>query len=111
MSAAARTSKSAKYFLGPLTPGDGRDPDVEADRARAAGLEIVQCRNERLQLEFFDVGAMVFFLRKVIWTVPDFTVERYCDRLRDLHEQIERDGVFRSTMSRTLFEARKPAAT
>ncbi len=74
-------------------------------------MEIAQCRSERLQLEFFDVGAMVFFLRKVIWTVPDFAVERSCDRLRDMHEQIERDGVFRSTMSRTLFEARKPAAT
>jgi SAM-dependent methyltransferase len=101
----------SEYFLGPLTPGDDRDSDVEGDRARAAGLEIVQCRNERLRLEFFDVGAMVFFLRKVIWTVPDFAVERYRDRLRDLHEQIERDGVFRSTMSRTLIEARKPAAT
>jgi SAM-dependent methyltransferase len=101
----------SEYFLGPLTPGNGRHHDVEADRARASGLEIAQCRNERLQLEFFDVGAMVFFLRKVIWTVPDFTVKRYRDQLRDLHEQIERDGVFRSTTSRTLFEARKPPAT
>ena len=101
----------SEYFLGPHGRGDGRDPEVEADRARAAGFEIVQCRNERLQLEFFDVGAMVFFLRKVIWTVPDFAVGRYRDRLTDLHEQIERDGVFRSTMSRTLFEARKPADT
>ena len=71
-------------------------------------MEIVQCRNERLRLEFFDVGAMVFFLRKVIWTVPDFTVDRYRDRLKDLHDQIERDGVFHSTMSRTLFDVRKP---
>jgi len=99
-----------EFFLGPLTPGRGRHHDVEADQARAAGLEIVQCRNERLQLEFFDVGAMIFFLRKVIWTVPDFTVDRYLDRLRELDEQIRRDGVFRSTMSRTLFEARKPGA-
>jgi hypothetical protein len=99
----------SEYFLGPLTPGDNRDPDVETDRAKVAGLEIVQCRNERLQLEFLDVGAMVFFLRKVIWTVPGFTLQRYRDRLRDLHQQIERDGVFRSTTSRTLFEARKPA--
>ena len=92
---------------------DGADAarDQRTDRARAAGLEIVECRNERLQLEFFDVGAMVFFLRTVIWTVPDFTVGRYRDRLRDLHEQIERDGGFRSTMSRTLHESRKPAAT
>ena len=51
---------------------------------------------------------MVFFLRKVIWTVPDFTVDRYRTRLEQLHEQIGRDGAFRSTMSRTLFEARKP---
>ena len=51
---------------------------------------------------------MVFFLRKVIWTVPDFTVDRYRARLQELHDQIEQDGVFRSTMSRTLFEAIKP---
>lgn len=32
----------SEYFLGPLTPGDGRHHDVEAGRARAAGLEVVQ---------------------------------------------------------------------
>lgn len=96
------------HFLGPLEHSNRRHHDVEADQARAAGLEVVQCRNERLRLEFFDVGAVVFFLRKVIWTVPDFSVHRYRKRLRDLHDRIERDGVFRSTMSRTLFEARKP---
>ena len=68
----------------------------------------MQCRNERLQVEFFDVGAVVFFLRKVIWTVPDFTVDRHRGRLQELHDQIQRDGVFRSTMSRTLLEAIKP---
>ena len=101
----------SEYFLGPLTPGDGRDPENEADGARAAGLEIVQCRNERLRLEFFDVGAVVYFLRKVIWTVPNFTVGHYLDRLQDLHDHIEHHGAFRSTMSRTLFEARKPMQT
>lgn len=100
----------SEFFLGPLQPGNRRHHDVEAERAHAAGLQVVQCRNERLRLEFFDVGAMVFFLRKVIWTVPDFTVDRYRERLRDLHDQIERDGVFHSTMSRTLFEARKSSS-
>ena len=57
---------------------------------------------------FFDIGAVVYFLRKVVWTVPGFDPERHRDRLRSLHERIERDGVFRSTMSRTLFEVRKP---
>jgi SAM-dependent methyltransferase len=97
----------SEFFLGPLDRGDGRRHEIEADEARASGMEIVQCRNERLQLEFFDVGAMVFFLRKVVWTVPDFSVDRYRTRLQDLHDQIERDGVFRSTTSRTLLEAHK----
>ena len=79
----------SEYFQGPLDPGDARHHEVEADQARASGLEVVQCRNERLLLEFFDVGAMVFFLRKVVWTVPEFTVDRYRARLLDLHEQIE----------------------
>ena len=100
----------SEYFLGSCEPSDRRHHDVEADQARAAGLEVVQCRNERLRLEFFDVGAMVFFLRKVIWTVPDFSVDCYRERLRELHDQIERDGAFRSTMSRTLFEVRKPSS-
>ncbi len=90
----------SEYFLGPFEPGTRRHHDIEAEQAEAAALEIVQCKNERLQLEFFDVGAMVFFLRKVVWTVPDFTVDRYRDRLKALHDQIERDGVFRSTTSR-----------
>ena len=97
-----------EWFLGPLDGVDRRDHDVEAEAARQAGLEVVECRNERLRLAFFDVGAVVFFLRKVIWTVPGFSVERYRDRLEALHEQIGRDGAFHSTMSRTLFEVRNP---
>lgn len=98
----------SEWFLGSLDPGDARHHEVEADQARAANLEVVQCRNERLSLEFYDVGAVVYFLRKVIWTVPDFTVDRHRALLRDLHDQIQRDGVFRSITSRTLFEVRKP---
>jgi SAM-dependent methyltransferase len=98
----------SEVFLGPLAPSIARDHDVEAAQAHAAGLEVVQCRNERLGLAFHDVGAMVYFLRKVVWTVPDFAVERFREQLRALHEQIERDGVFRSTTSRTLLEVRKP---
>jgi hypothetical protein len=65
-------------------------------------------RMERLRAEFFDVGAVVYFLRKVIWTVPDFTVERYRDRLLDMHDHIEANGPFVAHSTRLLVEARKP---
>ncbi|WP_067542623.1 class I SAM-dependent methyltransferase [Nocardia crassostreae] len=97
-----------EYFLGPQPEArTKRDPEKEAADARAAGLEIVQARGERLRMEFRDIGAVVYFLRKVIWMVPGFTVEEYRDRLHDLHERITADGPFVAYSARTLFEARK----
>ncbi|MGA5135245.1 class I SAM-dependent methyltransferase [Streptomyces olivoreticuli] len=98
-----------EYFLGPQPEAHRkRHPDDESAAAKAAGLEIVDVRTERLRMEFFDVGAVVYFLRKVIWTVPGFTVDQYRDRLRELHEKIETEGSFIAHSSRTLVEARKP---
>lgn len=99
-----------EYFLGPQPEArTKRHPDGESAEANAAGLRVVDVRLERLRMEFFDVGAVVYFLRKVIWTVPGFTVDRYRDQLRRLHEQIEADGPFVAHSSRSLVEARKPA--
>jgi hypothetical protein len=50
---------------------------------------------------------VVYFLRKVIWTVPDFTVEKYRDRLLDMHIRIQTDGGFHSHAQRFLIEATK----
>ncbi len=58
-------------------------------------------------MTFDDIGAVVYFLRLVIWIVPGFTVEQFRDRLRDLHEHIEANGPFRATSTRFLIEARK----
>ena len=44
----------------------------------------------------------------MIWTVPDFTVERYRKRLRELHERIEAEGPFVAHATRVLVDARKP---
>jgi SAM-dependent methyltransferase len=100
-----------EFFLGPEPDADqphSRHPDVETAEACAAGLEVVDVRMESLPVRFLDVGAVVYFLRKVIWTVPDFSVARYRDRLAELHELIERSGEFVSHATRVLIEARKP---
>ena len=97
-----------EFFLGPQDDAGGRrHPDREVAEAKAAGLTVTSVRTARLRLEFFDVGAVVYFLRKVLWTVPDFSVERHLPRLRDLHDQITSAGPFVSHSSRTLIEASK----
>jgi hypothetical protein len=58
-------------------------------------------------VEFFDVAAVVHFLRKVLWTVPGFTVAAYREPLRRVHEQIQADGAFVCHSQRLLIEARR----
>jgi len=99
-----------EIFLGPLSdePRHKRHPDEETAAAQAAGLVIVGVRLERLRMEFFDIGAVIYFLRKVIWTVPGFTVERYRLQLEALHARIQAEGPFVAHSTRVLIEARKP---
>ncbi|MFJ4277805.1 class I SAM-dependent methyltransferase [Streptomyces massasporeus] len=99
-----------EYFLGPQPDGvrGARHPDHERADAEAAGLVVVDLRAERLRMEFHDIGAVVHFLRKVVWMVPGFTVEAYEQRLRELHERIRAEGPFVAHSARHLFEARKP---
>ena len=94
-------------MLGPHTPGPERSTETAVARATEAGLDVVHLRAETLRSEFFDIGAVVYFLRKVLWTVPGFTVDGFRERLRAVHERIRADGSFVSRAPRFLIEARK----
>ncbi len=97
-----------EFFLGPQPEARrGRHPDDEVAAAEAAGPEIVDLETARLRIEIHDVAAIVYLLRKVVWWVPGFTVERYIERLRELHALIESEGPFIAHSTRHLIEARR----
>ncbi|MGG2461715.1 class I SAM-dependent methyltransferase [Streptomyces sp. RGM 3693] len=99
-----------EYFLGPQ-PAEvrrARHPEDARRAAEAVGWEVVDLRHETLRTEFFDIGAVVYFLRKVVWMVPGFTVEQYREQLRELDRLIRREGAFVAHTTRFLIEARKP---
>ena len=102
-----------EFMMGPPDPSPPdrphRDPKWSVLGAEQAGLTVTGLQEFHGRMEFHDVAAVVVFLRKVIWIVPGFTVAAYRDRLRALHEQIERDGPFQATSVRFLIEARHPA--
>lgn len=97
-----------EHFLGPLPRERGmRNPQDEAAMAQAAGLLITDLRTARCRMVFRDVGAIVWILRKCVWWVPDFSVQKYRDRLLEL-DRLMREGkpvVGHST--RHLIEARR----
>lgn len=98
------------FMMGPQPVDPGRSAQLAVDEARAAGLLVVDLREQALRVVFNDVGAVVHFLRKVLWTVPGFTVDGYADQLARMHERIRSQGTFVSHAQRFLIEARKPAA-
>ncbi|MFE9745733.1 class I SAM-dependent methyltransferase [Saccharothrix saharensis] len=95
------------FMMGPQPVSDERSTERAVAGLEAAGLTVVDLRSESLRVEFFDVGAVVHFLRKVVWAVPDFTVEAHRDRLVAMHEHIGREGSFVTSSERFLVEARK----
>jgi len=95
-------------LMGPQPVAQRRSPERAVAAAEAAGLVVVDLRTATLRVTFHDVGAVVHFLRKVLWTVPGFTVEQYRDQLAGLHEQIRREGQFVCHSQRFLIEARQP---
>jgi SAM-dependent methyltransferase len=99
-----------EFMMGPQPEpvGPTRDAKWSVIDAEAAGLRVVDLREFRGRMEFRDVAAVIHFLRKVVWIVPDFTLEAYRDRLRLMHEKLTEVGPFHATTARFLIEARKP---
>jgi SAM-dependent methyltransferase len=91
-----------EWFVGPWPASERRSPERARREAERAGLEVVDLRYEELPMVFHDVGAVVYFLRLVVWIVPDFSLEKYGDRLRTMPMP------FYATSTRFLIEASAP---
>lgn len=98
----------SEFMLGPQPVNPERQSERAVAAAAEAGLIVVDLREEQRRVEFGDVGAVVHFLRKVLWTVPGFTVDAYRERLLAIHEHICREGSFTCRSVRFLIEARRP---
>ena len=98
-----------EHFLGPL-PREmmGRDPQIEAADAQKAGLVVTDLREARCRMEFHDVGAVVWILRKCVWWVPDFSVDKYLDTLGELDNQMRQGTPLIAHSTRHLLEAQRP---
>ena len=57
-----------------------------------AGLQIIKELEDFYPQRFYDVGAIVYQLKAVPWQIPDFTVPQYFDRLKTIHQHIQREG-------------------
>lgn len=97
-----------EFFLGPLPEARlGRSPELEVAAAERAGLVVEDLRTARCRMEFHDVGAIVWILRKCVWWVPGFSVTQYDDKLRELDARLRGGEPFVAHATRHLIDARR----
>lgn len=70
------------------------------------GFEVVQAMEDFPTQRFYDIGALVYYLKAIEWQVADFSVEKYKDRLYGIHQLINEQGYFDVAQHRFLLLAR-----
>ena len=85
-------------------PGCGWDM---GDSFLRAGLSIVEWTESASTTTYHDIGAVVYELLHVPWSIVDFDVERYRERLFGLHRRMQAEGGFRTRGYSRLIEARR----
>lgn len=81
--------------------------DYAVNELVQSGFEIIDRREDFPEIAFYDIGAIVFFLKIISWQVEGFTVEKYYDKLASIYNLIQDTGKFVVTSHRFLVEARK----
>ena len=86
-------------------------PDWDLEHARAhletVGFKVIKAAEEFPLTSFTDVGAIVYYLKAIPWQIPDFTVNRYSDRLEELERRVRAGGAFEVRSHRFLLVAEK----
>lgn len=63
--------------------------------------------NEEFPIQrFYDVGALVYYLKAIPWQIPDFNIEKYEESLYDIHKHIQSKGFFDVKQHRFIIKAK-----
>lgn len=77
------------------------------EQLKNTAFTIVDQNEDIVKTRFYDIGAIVFYLKAIPWQVPDFKVETYIDPLMNMQNLIERDGYIDFTCHRFFIIAKK----
>ena len=73
-----------------------------------AGFEILQAQEEFPESNFYDIGAVVYYLKAIPWQVEGFEPGQYRQGLARIDEIIRREGKLVTHQHNFLIEARRP---
>ncbi|WP_259392073.1 class I SAM-dependent methyltransferase [Paenibacillus thiaminolyticus] len=74
--------------------------DIAVREVQEHRFKVVKQAEQFLSQRFYDVGALVYYLKAIPWQIPDFEAEKYREELYGIHQLIERQGYFEVTQHR-----------
>ncbi|QTC42655.1 methyltransferase domain-containing protein [Bacillus sp. V3] len=80
--------------------------EYASEELRREGFDVFECKEEEPYQRFYDIGALVYYLKAIPWQVPDFSIERYKDALYSIHETIQSVGFFEVKTHRFVMKAK-----
>ena len=89
----------------PISPFVFWTLDYAVNELQAAGWQIVEQQEAFPNMRFYDIGALVYYLKAIPWQVTDFTVEHYVEQLKTIHNTIVEQGFIDFCMHRFLILA------
>lgn len=89
-----RTNLDIHHLLGSPLPPTVELGSLSGARAAAekAGFRVIHAGEAYPVTRYTDVGALVYYLKCIPWTIPDFSIERYAEKLLALHRRVSEDG-------------------
>lgn len=84
-------------------------PEFYISWLQSVGMDIQEMKTWQGHLVFYDVGAIVYYLKAVPWLVPGFSVKRHTDNLVQLEERLRYQEKLVFEARKYLIEARKVA--
>ncbi|MBZ2175666.1 class I SAM-dependent methyltransferase [Schnuerera sp. xch1] len=81
--------------------------ETAISKLNEVGLKITEQKEDMVKTRFYDIGAIVFYLKAIPWQVPNFTVEKYFKRLKGIDNLIQKEGYIDFTCHRFFVIANK----
>ena len=91
---------SERLIRGFVPPYPNHNLQAALAEAEAAGLTVLDRGEAHPVLSFADIPALIAFAKAIPWEFPDFSVEACLAPLRQLQQELEREGEVRSTEHR-----------
>ncbi len=81
--------------------------DLVVPKLEKLGFEILFKHEVFTPIRFFDTGALVYFAKIIEWEFPNFSVESCLEELKEIDNEIVKNGFIEGTEHRYILIARK----